>query len=143
MRNLFTISAILLLVSCSNNTENQDDMNTSNDLDCAELTTALLELNEETLGTLLDPELEKLKLLDQDNNSCLHDNNLKAFTELINDNCSSLTASTICCGCVLTFLAISEVSVTIDSSGNEVTRVLDLVTPSDEGMPLTFRGIHF
>ena len=106
------------------------------------LVEAMLAEDEQLLATILDPELEEFTLLDQDNNGCLHDNNLRAFSELLTTTCSdNMTVSVLCCGGIETFPLISEVLVEIDSAGVEVRRVLDLTTP-DQGQPLTFAGIH-
>ncbi len=111
-------------------------------IDCDKLVTALLELDENSLASLLNQELENFTLLDQDNNTCLHDNNLKGFRDLLNNNCSKLSASVICCGCIETFPTISEISVEVDSFNIKVIRVLDLRTPDEQGMPMRFDGVH-
>ncbi len=121
---------------------NDSDSNSSSLIDCDSLATALVELDENTLEVILNPELEKFQLLDQDNNTCLHDNNLKAITNLLNGTCESLKISILCCGCIETLPLISELSVEVDSAGIEVIRILDLRTPGEEGSPLSFEGVH-
>lgn len=95
------------------------------------------------MESILNSELADFNLLDSDNNVCVHDRNLMAFTELLNDNCPALNASIRCCGCVKTFPSMSVISLELDSSGVNVKRVLDLLTPDESGVPLSYGGIHF
>jgi len=137
MKNIllaFGICSTLLFFSC-------DKQNTSS-INCDELVEAMLDKDAEALQVILDPELANFTLLDQDNDLCLFDNSLKAFRDFLNDSCDDLNASILCCSCIDTAILLSEVKVLIDSSGVEVTRVLDLYTPDEEGMPLSFAGIH-
>ena len=122
---------VLLFAPCSN--ENSS-------LDCDTLKTSLVEKDEAAAKALLNPELENFTFLDQDNNFCLHDRNLNAFRDLINDNCNDTKANILCCSCIETFPTISEITIELDSLGTTVSRTLDISTP-DEG-PLSIVGIH-
>ncbi len=130
---------LCFLISCS---VDEDSSDTSRSIPCDDFVYALLELDLDFLGSILTPELEKLTLLDQDNNGCLHDNNLRELAHMLNTSCDKLNASVICCGCIFTFPAISEVSVQVDSFGVKVIRVLDLRTPDEQGVPLSLSGVH-
>ena len=132
-----------LITACIIMSCNDSESNNSSFIDCDSLTTALMELDEGTLESILNPELEKFQLLDQDNNTCLHDNNLQAITNLLNGTCENLNVLILCCGSIETLPLISELSVELDSAGIEVTRILDLRTPGEEGLPLSFEGVHF
>ena len=129
-------------MSCNDGADPVVDLPTTNSFECDNFIPALLSEDEALLASILDPELQQFTLLDQDNNLCLHDNNLRAFSELLTDTCDEVTASVICCGCVETFPLISEVLVQVDSVGIQVRRVLDLSTPGQQGEPLSFAGIH-
>ena len=132
-----------LFVACNNTDDDNVPPQNFLDLDCSNFTTALLELNENSLATILNPELEQFDLLDQDNDTCLHDNNLQAFTDALNDTCEDLNASVICCGCIETLPTISKITIQIESAGIEVTRIIDLFTPDENGVPLSFAGVHY
>ena len=141
-KSLILIPCLLLsIIGCNDNGDTPPD-NGKTVFDCDQLTTALLMQDSEVLQSLLDPELANFTLLDQDNDLCLHDNNLRAFVDLINDSCDNLTATKLCCGCIETLPLISEVAVDIDSAGVSLRRILDLLTPDEQGVPLTFAGIH-
>lgn len=144
MKNHFTLYFLLicLFMACKNTEDTSVVPGDLSTIDCDNLTTALLDLNESTLESILNPELENFKLLDQDNDVCLHDNNLQAFEDLLNDNCEKITASVLCCGCIKTLPLLSEVSLQIDSLGVDVIRILDLVTPDEGGASLSYGGVH-
>lgn len=143
MKSLFSsyFVSLLILMSCGVNDVIDPDNNVST-FDCDNLISALLDLDAVALQPLVDAELKNFTLLDQDNNTCPHDNNLQAYSDLLNDNCNTIEASIICCGCIETFPTISEIAIVLDSVGTEVQRVLDLKSPLEEGMPLTFDGVH-
>lgn len=135
--NLFLLFSLIVLLNACNKDETS---NTPVSLECDNIKTALIASDAESLKTIFDPQLANLTLIDQDNNFCLHDNNLRAFVDLIQADCPSMSATIICCGCIQTFPATSEVSINFDSDGTMIERVLDLRTP-DEG-PLTISGVH-
>ena len=129
---------ICFLMACNETEEANTILGNTPTLDCSVLTTSLLDLNEDSLQSILNPELENFNFLDQDNNACLHDNNLREFVSLLNDNCENLTASIECACCP----EISQISIQIDSTGISVSRILDLLTPNENGATLSFLGIH-
>ena len=129
----------MLVLSCDKSPDLSD---TNLVLECSDFEDALLDLDKDVLEAMLNPELKKLKFLDSDNNSCLHDSNLDAFAELINETCSELEASVICCGCIETFPLTSEVRILIDSASMEVQRIIDVHAP-DDGVILEFKDVHF
>ena len=133
---------LCLLISCSAKEDTIDSGDNSGSISCDDFVSALLELDLTLLESMLNPELEKLTLLDQDNNACLHDNNLMALTDMLSASCDKLNASVICCGCIETLPTISEVSIHVDSFGVKVVRVLDLLTSDEQGVPLRLRGVH-
>lgn len=137
---LFIVMSIF--IACNSKDDPMDNEMESPVLDCDGLITGLLDQDEDALETILNPELANLTFLDQDNNLCLHDNNLKAFVDFLNESCDELSAEIICCGCIKTGIPQSEVSVIVDSVDVEVMRVLDLETPEEEGIPLSFAGVH-
>lgn len=132
------IFIICLFMACNEAEEVNAIPGNASTLDCSILTTFLLDLNEDSLQSLLNPELENFNFLDQDNNACLHDNNLRQFVSLLNENCDILTASIECACCP----EVSQISIQIDSTGISVSRILDLLTPDENGSSLSFLGIH-
>ena len=140
LNHLLPIFLLVLFVAC----DKDNDMNPQpgGDIDCESLSMALISEDDDDLEAILTPILDTIVLQDLDNNACVHDESLKAFAELLTEECANLTATVLCCGCIETLPLISEVAVTVDSAGTEVVRILDLETPNVNGAPLSYRGVH-
>ena len=135
MKFLIVLSLVSVFIACSD-TDNRG----SGIEDCDALVTALIELDGDELDELLTPELDQLTLLDQDNNLCLHDNNLRAFQDLLEESCEDITANGACCGCLFSQPPLTEVELAVDSQSVQVKRFLRLLT-TDQGEPMSFVSV--
>jgi len=137
------IASILLLLSVfsCNKEEPDTKLDPSNSIDCDALFTALTDEDAQVLPNILNPILANYIDQDIDNDACPHTRKLDGFIEELNSSCS-LTASLFCCICIETFPEQSEVIVQYSFNGENLERILDLVSPLEIGQPLTFGGVH-
>jgi len=141
------LNFILCLLTCTiffacGDDDNNGETSMSLNIDCDIFKEALFDFDEDQLKSILDPELENFTFLDLDNNVCAHDVNLSEFASLLNMNCEGLTATKICCGCKESLPLLSVINIELDSVGFGVTRVLDLITINEDGVPLRFGNIN-
>ena len=61
-----------------------------------------------------------------------HRENFNILIERINTNCDNVSAELICYACIETNPPQSELKLSTDSSGVEISRILDVRTPEDE-----------
>lgn len=138
---LVLFSFVLFSISCSDKDADNLAQNL-NMFECEQLIDALLQEDDAVLESILNTELKNFDFIDLNNDACIHDNNLKEFTQFLNESCSQIEASVICCGCIETLPTISEISIEIDSSTDIIKKIIDLKTPNETGIPLSFAGIH-
>ncbi len=135
MKFLIVLTLASFVIACSDTDERGSGIG-----DCDKLVTALINLDNDQLDEILTPELDLLTLLDQDNNLCLHDNNLREFQDLLEESCEEITAIGDCCGCLFSQPPLTEVEIGVDSQGMQVTRFIRLLTP-DQGEPMGFVSV--
>ena len=138
MKNLFIASICIASLLCSC-TKAPSPIQV---FDCDQLAKALVDKDIETLQEILDPELELLVNMDLDNDACPHDVKLTDFETLLNNSCSNLVTTVLCCNCIQTLPAISEMLIHVDSSGVEVDRILDLTQQQNGNEFLSLVGVH-
>jgi hypothetical protein len=68
-----------------------------------------------------------------------HENNFNILIDRLN-NCERITATSFCYACIKTLPAQSEILVTTDSSGQSISRIIDIITA--ENNTLKFSGVH-
>ncbi len=142
VRCAFVFLFVSTLFACNRNEDSVLLIEPEVSLNCADFMIALESLDDESLQSMLDPELENFTLLDLDNDACPYTRNLDGIAEFLNSLCEELVVSVFCCVCVQTFPSESEISVSFDFDGEEVVRIIDLASPLVEGGPLTFSGVH-
>lgn len=69
-----------------------------------------------------------------------HRINLDLLVERINSQCPSMEAKLSCYACIFTFPAQSHLSISIDSSGTLLHKIIDIST--DKSANLSFVGLH-
>lgn len=127
--------ALIMLSACQESTPGDPAY-----LDCEQLTLGLLSLDDDLLSRELDALAQDLMPAATTNDQLGHDQNLETVVSRLNAQCSSLSATIICYACIKTLPLQSEIRIYLDSSGTQVSRVIDLVTPGDA--PMTFRAVH-
>ena len=101
-------------------------------LNCINLQNGLINSDSE----MVCEEISKLLYdLPPDNNSddkFGHRENFNTLIERINSNCDNVSAELACYTCIETYPRQSELILSTDSSGVEISRILDVSTPEDD-----------
>ncbi|HEY3386869.1 MAG TPA: hypothetical protein VGK46_10185 [Saprospiraceae bacterium] len=108
-------------------------------IDCAELRAALIALDVEDASVHINALLEDLQPVPVSGDPYGHEINLELFVDRLQSNCS-LQVELECYACIETYPPQSHVTISLDSSGTEVTRTLDILTPKESEM--TLHNIH-
>lgn len=109
------------------------------DVICDEIQTGLVTYDLAKVQEFLQPWLDELPPRNGYYDSSEHGENLHVFQNRLNEVCD-LNALVLCHACIETLPPQSEIRIGVDSSGHEIFRVIDLLTPEDDVM--TIRAIH-
>lgn len=130
--NLLVISFLFMLTSCEELKKEK--------IDCNLLTKALISYDTEKVKTEINKLTEDLKPNVSKKDEFGHRTNIFTLVDRINNQCDQVNASLICYACIKTQPAQSEISISIDSSGTQIKRVIDILTPEDK--ILSVRDVH-
>jgi len=131
---ILIVSGMLLLCSgCVEGTTPVDDNEITY---CEILKSNLVIVNEPVVKEVVDQMLSVLPPTPTVEDPVGHMQNLNTFIDRLKNECH-FDAKSICYACIETFPPTSEVGIVIDSSGVEVSRVLDLRTPETGVMILS------
>mgnify|MGYP006919310903 CR=1 FL=1 len=108
--------------------------------DCASLKTGIIEKAAVILETEINNLTSDLEPKTTNSDPLGHEQNLETLVARLNNQCESLSVEVKCYVCIKTLPAQSEILLRVDSSGTQVTRVIDILTPTNEIM--TFFGVH-
>ena len=108
-------------------------------LPCQELTTSLITVNVPQAAIEINAILDDFPPVPTEIDPLGHEENLKTFVKELRAGCS-LNADIDCYGCIETFPVQSHVHILLDSTGTQVHRVLDILTPGNGVM--TMHNIH-
>jgi len=145
MTKIFSLSIFLIIgsiMACTPEEPDNTAINLVDTIDCEQFKTALVELDEESLASIINTELENFTELDLDNDACTYTRRLDGFIEYLNTSCVGLEVSLGCCECLESFPPQSELKVVFDSNENELERFILLRSPASEEDPLTFSGVN-
>ena len=129
---LLTIS-ILTLVSC----EKADQINV---IPCGDFSEALLDFNDEFVADIFIDLLQNTSPEPTIDDSLGHEKNILWVIDEIDNSCETLEVSLVCYACIKTLPAQSEIKIAFESSGEQIIRIIDIITPA-EGK-LKFHRIH-
>jgi len=130
---LLIFCTFLTLLSC----EESDNIKSA---DPEILTEALVNLDSDALKTEMDKLTFDLKPDISSSDSIGHSENLNKLIERLNSQSYDLDANLFCYACIKTNPLQSEISITVDSLGTEVCRIIDLLTINDR--ILSYRSVH-
>lgn len=130
---LLIISTIIVLTSC----EEEDKVE---GIDCEVLSEALVNSHSENLKVEIDKLTSDLKPHVSNSDSYGHNENLITLINRLNSQCENIEVSIECYACIKTNPPQSEISISIDSLGIEVCRIIDILTADDK--ILSFSSIH-
>lgn len=131
----YAVLLILLLcvVSCENSTE-------SNSLDCEKLIEGLVSLDVGIVKSEMNKLVIDLNPKITANDQLGHLNNFSTLVDRINTHCEKLESKLICYACIETYPPITEISISLDSAGVSVKRVVDILTSSENALNIS--GVH-
>jgi hypothetical protein len=126
---LFIIPGISFL-SC------QKDTNMINvtwyNLDCDNLRIGIINMDNDIVKLEMNKLMIDLRPKVTGNDRFGHAENLDLLINRLNIQCDNISSELICYACIETLPPQSEISVTTDSAGTMVTRVIDISTPDDD-----------
>lgn len=132
MRNLIIVLMVIVFNSC-------DNENTEPNIDWNAFKGGVIQKDK----LMIEKEISKLLI---NTNAKPNDNDLIGQKENINNLISEISKSKIlnadlfCYACIKTYPAQSEITITTDSSGVSIKRIIDILTPNDNN--LKFLNIH-
>lgn len=109
-------------------------------IDCNNLKTGIIEQDSEIVKSEINKLVSDLVPVITENDKIGHKKNINLLIERLNTQCNNISAELICYACIKTNPPQSEILVTTDSTGIEIKRVIDIMTP--ENAKLNCRGIH-
>lgn len=101
-------------------------------VDSKNLQNGMINFNSEIVCTEITKLLLDLKAKPSKEDKFGQEENMNSLIYRINTNCDKVTAELICYACIETLPPQSELKLLTDSSGVEVARVLDVLTPDDD-----------
>jgi len=132
-KTFLTLLIASTLIGCNKEKANENT-------NCDDISSAILNNDESYLSSEIDSLSSDLTSSPTLNDSVGHQSNVNTLISRLNAECSVVSYSLECYTCIKTLPLISEIHVSIDSSGTNTTRTIDVSTPSN-GL-LEFRGIH-
>ena len=127
----FILLVVLLLFSHLSSCKKILDSNYYQ-VDSKNLQNGIINYNSEIVCTEIAKLLLDLKAKPSKEDKFGQEDNLNSLIYRINTNCDKVTAEQICYACIETNPQQSELRLSTDSSGVEVSRVLDILTPDDD-----------
>ena len=124
---LFILCGLINLLSC-------DKSNEVKNIDCSILTEALLNIDDEKFKSEINKLMIDLKPIAQENDIMGHKENFKKLITRLNSQCGNIEINLICYSCIKTEPPQSEIDITIDSSGVEVSRIIHIWTSRSEAL---------
>lgn len=130
MRNyLFCLSLVLLFAGCKDTVT----------YPCSDIREGVLNFDLEQAKPGIDQMLEDLAPVPDSTDNIGHEDNLDIFIDRLTSECD-FDATIECYGCIETFPVLSHVLIGLDSSGIQIQRALDILTPATGVM--TLKNIH-
>ena len=127
----FTI--LVIFISCNKDEEHESP-------NCVSFTEALVYFRTDSIKNVIDELTMDLHPEKNENDQWGHQENVDLLIERLNAKCASITAVLRCYACIKTYPPQSEIILSTDSSGVEVKRVIDILTPDDD--VLKYVNVH-
>jgi hypothetical protein len=102
-----------------------------NQPNCDNLTDGLINLDSKMLCSEISKLMSDLHPSTSSDDKFGHRENLNLLIERINNSCENVSAELLCYACIETLPPQSEIKLSTDSSGVEIGRILDILTPED------------
>jgi hypothetical protein len=133
-KNLILFLTILVIfISCSKYEEHESP-------DCVSFTEALVYFRTDSIKNVIDELTMDLHPEKKENDQWGHRDNVDLLIERLNAKCTNVTAVLWCYACIMTYPPQSEIVLSTDSSGFEIKRVIDILTPDDD--VLKYVNVH-
>ena len=130
-QKLFILITLLIIVSSLSSCKKILDSNYYQ-IDNENLQKGIITYNSEIVCSEITKLLLDLKAKPSANDKFGQADNINKLIDRINTNCDNVTAELVCYACIYTLPPQSELKLSTDSSGVEVSRVLDILTPKDD-----------
>lgn len=124
-----------MFFSC--HTDNENYLMPENN--CSELIDGLLSYDIDRVESVFNSITNDLHPYVNEDDPIGHQKNFKILLARLN-SCELITSEMLCYACIKTYPPQSEILIKIDSSGQFVNRVVDILTPGDS--LISFIGIH-
>ena len=133
---LYLVMIILITtISC----DSAKDNDLIQKVDCEKLVDGLLAYDNDKLATEFKKITGNLEPEHSANDQIGHQQNLQKIVGELN-KCNLVSSELLCYACIETYPPQSELLVSIDSSGQTVKRIVDILTPDDSS--LSFVRVH-
>lgn len=133
-KNLILFFTILVIfISCSKDEEHESP-------DCVSFAEALVYFRTDSIKNVIDELTDDLHPEKKENDRWGHRENVDLLIDRLNAKCTNVTAVLWCYACIMTYPPQSEIILSTDSSGFEVKRVIDILTPDDD--VLKYVNVH-
>jgi hypothetical protein len=109
-------------------------------IECENFAEALIYLQSDSVKNVISKYTFDLNPNKKENDQFGHKENVDLLIERLNGHCDNIEVILGCYACIYTLPPQSEIIILTDSSGIEIKRVVDILTPND-GI-LRYAGIH-
>ena len=99
--------------------------------DCANFIEALIYLKSNSVKKVIDELTLDLNPDVKEDDNWGQRENIDLLIDRLNSQCENISASLVCYACIYTLPPQSEIIISTDSSGVEIKRVIDILTPND------------
>ena len=124
MKYLQILLIIIVAFSCENSTEFEQ-------INCDNLSSGLLRYNTDIVKNEINKLCKDLTPHVSEDDKFGHKENINILVNRINTQCRNIEAELGCYACIYTNPPQSHISVTVDSVGTHVGRVIDIWTSAD------------
>ena len=139
---LFSV-IIILTAACNNSVENQPElMNLSiqKDSNYEDFKQALIDMEQDIVKSRIDSIISDIILAGPATSISKNERMFYALVNRLDDISNDISAESHCYACTKTKPPQSEILISIRSSGVEVKRIIDIISPMND--PMSCTGIH-
>ena len=139
LRNFIFILFLTVFFSSCDNAVEDTGIEWEN-IDCDNLKTGIVNTDSDIVKAEINKLVTDLVPTKTDSDFFGHKENLALLIEQLNIQCDNITAILLCYACIETNPPQSEILVTTDSLGTDISRIIDIITPDDDAVSM--RIIH-
>lgn len=140
IKHNFLIIVILLIYTIIINACKDGSDKDNESIVCYNLMSGIINKDADILANEINELTKDLEPTPSDSDGIGHEHNLEILASRINDQCNEIMTEILCYACIKTNPPQSEILVQTDSSGKQISRIIDILTPDDD--ILTFHAIH-